>query len=243
MPDKKETHITRLLNTIRNQFLIGVVVAVPLVVTILVLLWLFNTIDNILQPMIRLFVGQSLPGAGLVATILIIYLAGLISSNVVGKRIIHFGETMVYRVPIVRTLYSSIKQVVDNFSGPGKNNFLQVVLVEYPRKGIMSIAFVTGETCDKNGNKLLSLLIPTAPNPLSGYVIVVPETEVVRTTMKIDTAMRMIISCGAVLPPESNNGKPLTNWPPCFDKNNGSRPAEEIKAPVDLRAFQDIDKP
>ncbi len=227
MANREKTHLTRILNTIRNQFLIGLVVAVPLVVTILVLLWLFNTVDNILQPIIRIVVGSNLPGVGLVATILLIYLAGLVSSNVVGRQLIRYGENMVYRVPLVRTLYSSIKQVMENFSSNGKNNFLQVVLVEYPRKGVMSLAFVTSELCDKSGQKMLSLLIPTAPNPLSGYVIVVPEEEIVRTSMKIDAAMRMIISCGAILPPDTSNGKPLTNWPPAFGKEEEASVEDE----------------
>jgi uncharacterized membrane protein len=227
MADREKTHLTRILNTIRNQFLIGLVVAVPLVVTILVLLWLFNTVDNILQPIIRIVVGSNLPGVGLVATILLIYLAGLVSSNVVGRQLIRYGENMVYRVPLVRTLYSSIKQVMENFSSNGKNNFLQVVLVEYPRRGVMSLAFVTSELCDKSGQKMLSLLIPTAPNPLSGYVIVVPEEEIVRTSMKIDAAMRMIISCGAILPPDTSNGKPLTNWPPAFGKEEEASVEDE----------------
>jgi uncharacterized membrane protein len=218
MTDKKESNLTRILNTLRNQFLIGLVVAVPLVVTYLVLAWLFNTVDNILQPVILMIAGNSLPGAGLVATLILIYLIGLVSSNVFGKQLIRYGENMLNRIPLVRTLYNSIKQVMENFSVTGKNSLLQVVLVEYPRKGIMSLAFVTCETVDKSGRKLLSLLIPAAPNPLSGYVIVVLETEVVRTGMKLDDAIRMMITCGAILPAETNNGKPLANWPPEFNK-------------------------
>jgi len=237
MSEKKETHYTRLINTIRNQFLIGLAVSVPLVVTYLVLSWLFNTIDNFLQPLIRLFFDRNLPGAGVVATLVLIFLAGLISSNVVGRELIHFGERLVYRVPVVSTVYSSVKQVVDSFSSNGKSNFLQVVLVEYPRKGIMSLAFVTSETCDKSGNKLMSLLIPTAPNPLSGYVIVVPEGQIVRTSMKIDAAMRMIISCGAILPPATNNGKPLVNWPPEFGCED-SKISREEKERQDLEAIR-----
>jgi uncharacterized membrane protein len=211
----------------RNQFLIGLVVAVPLVVTYLVLAWLFNTVDNILQPVILMIAGKSLPGAGLVATLILIFLIGLVSSNVFGKQLIRYGENMLNRIPLVRTLYSLIKQVMENFSVSGKNSLLQVVLVEYPRKGIMSLAFITCETCDKSGKKLLSLLIPMAPNPLSGFVIVVPEEEVVRTGMKLDDAIRMMISCGAILPPETNNGKPLANWPPEFNKEDREREEPE----------------
>lgn len=220
MVEKKESRPTRILNSMRNQFLIGLVVAVPLVVTYLVLAWLFNTVDEILQPTIRNIAGNSLPGAGLVATIILIYILGLISSNVFGKQLIRYGENMLNRIPLVRTLYSSIKQVMENFSVTGKNSLLQVVLVEYPRKGIMSLAFVTCEMVDKSGIKLLSLLIPTAPNPLSGFVIIVPETEVIRTGMKLDDAIRMMITCGAILPAETTNGKPLSNWPPEFNKED-----------------------
>ncbi len=234
MAAKKETGLNRLMGTLRNQFLIGLAVSVPLVVTILVLSWLFNTIDNILQPVIRIIFGQSLPGAGLVATVVLIYLAGLISSNVVGREIIHLGERVVYRVPLVRTVYSSVKQVVESFSSNGKSNFLQVVLVEYPRKGVMSLAFVTSQMHDKEGRKLLTLLIATAPNPLSGYVIVVPEEEVVRTDLKVDAAMRMLISCGAILPPETHSGKPFTNWPPEIT-------AEETKTAREERERQELE--
>ena len=223
MPDKKESRPTRVLNSMRNQFLIGLVVAVPLVVTYLVLAWLFNTVDDILQPVIRLIAGNSLPGAGLVVTLILIYIIGLISSNVFGKQLIRYGEGMLNRIPLVRTLYSSIKQVMENFSVTGKNSLLQVVLVEYPRKGIMSIAFVTCETADKSGRKLLSLLIPAAPNPLSGFVIIVPETEVIRTGMKLDDAIRMMITCGAILPAETTNGKPVDNWPPEFNREDAER--------------------
>ena len=210
--EKKETHYSRFIGTIRNQFLIGLVVTIPLAVTVLVLSWLFNTVDNFLQPIIRIIVGISLPGVGLVATILLIYLAGLVSSNVVGRRLIHFGEALVCRVPFVRTLYTSVKQVVENFSTQGKANFMQVVLIEYPRKGIMSLAFVTGETLDVAGRKMLTLLIPTAPNPIGGFVIVVPEHEVIPTSIKVDAAMRMMISCGAIQPTGSNGGTRLYNW-------------------------------
>ena len=232
MPEKKESRRTRLINTMRNQFLIGLVVAVPLVVTYLVLAWLFDTVDNILQPVIRLITGYSLPGAGLVATLILIYVIGLISSNVFGNHLIRFGENQLNRIPLVRTLYSSIKQVMENFSDRGKNALLQVVMVEYPAKGIMSLAFVTCETPDKTGNKLLTLLIPTAPNPLSGFVIFVPETQVIRTGMKLDDALRLMVTCGAIMPGETNNGKPLTNWPPEFNKNDEDKePREPADAP------------
>lgn len=221
MGDKKDSHLNRILNTIRNQFIIGLIVAIPLSVTLLILLWVFNVIDSFLQPIIGLLFGYTIPGIGFIITLLLIYLTGVVSSNVAGRNFIRLGETLVYRVPLVRTLYSAVKQVVANFSGPSRNNFLKVVLVEYPRKGVVSLAFVTCETRDESGKRLLSLLVPTAPNPLSGYVIVVSEDEVMPANMRVDDAMKMIISCGAILPPETKNGTTLlNNWPPSFPKED-----------------------
>ncbi|MFH1639274.1 MAG: DUF502 domain-containing protein [Chloroflexota bacterium] len=216
MEEKKETRIARILSAIRKQFIIGFIVTIPLGVTLLVLLWIFETVDNFLQPFIELMLGRTIQGIGFVITVLFIYVAGIISSNVVGSQLIRFGEALVYRVPLARTIYRAVKQVVENFSGPSRANFLRVVLVEFPRKGVVTLAFITSETRDKSGSRLLSLLVPTAPNPLSGYVVVVPEKEVIETNIRVDEAMRMMISGGAILPSGTNGSVPMYNWPPSF---------------------------
>ncbi len=202
MPNTLEKAAVKLAGKVRNQFLIGLVISVPLFITIWVFIWVFNTIDNILQPIVRLVTGKQIIGVGFVATIILVYLTGLVSTNVVGKRLIEFGDSLLKRVPFVRALYTSVKDVVGRLSEPGKNNILQVAMVEYPRKGTMSLAFITSECTGRAGEKLITLLVPTAPNPMSGYVITVGEKEITRTGIKIDTAMKMVMSCGALVSPE-----------------------------------------
>ncbi|MFH0847439.1 MAG: DUF502 domain-containing protein [Chloroflexota bacterium] len=195
----------RLLRRIRNHFLIGFALAIPAGITIWTLSWIFRAIDGLSQPVIRLITGRTIPGIGFAITILVLYLIGLVSSSVIGGKMIQIGEALINRVPLVRPLYTSAKEVVARFSKPGRTSPLQVGLVEYPRKGITSIAFITGEFSDKNGRKLLNLLIPTAPNPMSGFVIMVPEDEVTKTNIRPEIVMRMIVSCGTLLPQEVNH--------------------------------------
>ena len=187
---------------LRKQFLTGALVMVPIGATILILVWIFVTIDNILQPVIMLILGRTVPGVGFGITIVLIYLAGVIASNVGGRRLVHYGESLLARVPVVRQLYTSIKQILESFSAPGKTGFMQVVLVEFPRKGMRTIGFITNESPDKSGKKLLSIFIPTSPNPTSGFLQIVREDEVIRTDIAVDEAMKMVISAGKVSPEE-----------------------------------------
>ena len=194
--------ITRIAYKVRNQFIVGLVVLVPTVITLWVLGWIFSTFDNILQPIVRFIFGRNIIGVGFITTIVIVYLVGLISANVVGRRLILFGEEILSHVPFVRPLFKSVKEVVSRFSEPSKNNILQVVLIDYPRKGTKSLAFVTSEYRDKSNKRLLTLLVPTAPNPMSGFVVVLPEDEVMKTSIRPEVAMRMLVSCGALVPKE-----------------------------------------
>ena len=187
---------------LRRQFLMGILVVVPVAATILILVWIFTTIDNILQPVISSIWGRTVPGVGFGIMIILVYLAGVIASNIGGRRLIHFGESLLERVPVVRPIYTVIKQTLDIFSTPGKTGFKQVALVEFPRKGMRTIGFVTNESSDKSGEKLVYIFIPTSPNPMSGFLEVVREEEVVRTDISVDDALKMVISAGKVTPKE-----------------------------------------
>jgi uncharacterized membrane protein len=194
-----------LVRKLRRQFLTGILVVVPLGATILILVWIFTTIDNILQPVIRLVLGRPLPGVGFVITIILIYLVGVIASNVGGKRLIRYGESILAKVPIVRPLYSSIKQILGSFSTVGKTNLVQTVLVEFPRKGIWTIGFITKESTAQSGEAHLNIFIPTSPNPTSGFLQIVREDDVIRTDIPIDEALKMIVSAGKVSPQDISN--------------------------------------
>lgn len=185
---------------LRRQFIAGVLASIPLGATILILIWIFNAVDNLLQPAITAIWGHPIPGVGFGVTVVLIYLVGVIASNVLGKRLIRYGESLISRVPIFRQLYSTIKHIVDSFSAPEKTAFLQVVLVEFPRKGMRAIGFLTNETTDESGKKMLNILIPNSPNPISGFLQIVKEEDVVRTKLSVDQALQMIVSAGSVTP-------------------------------------------
>lgn len=185
---------------LRAQFLAGIIAFVPLGATVLILYWTFTSIDNILQPVIKGIVGHPITGAGFGITIVLIYLVGVIASNVVGKRLIRYGETTLPGIPVFRQLYSGIKQILEGFTSPEKTGFMQVVLVEFPRKGMRVIGFVTNELCDEPGKKLLTVFVPTSPNPTSGFLQIVVEDEIVRTDISVEDALRMVISAGRVSP-------------------------------------------
>jgi len=187
-----------LAKQLRNKFFLGLLVIVPVSATIWLLIWVFNGIDNILQPIIKSVWGHPVPGVGFGIIILLIFLAGIIASNVIGKRIIVFGETLLNRVPLVRQVYGGIRQVLRSFVAPGETGFTQVVFVEFPRKGMRSIAFVTNKLYTKSGDQLFTIFIPTAPNPTTGFLQIVKEDEIVPTDITVEDALRMVVSAGTV---------------------------------------------
>ena len=190
---------------LRKQFLIGILVVIPIGVTVWILIWIFTAIDGILQPFVRI------PGLGFVIMILLVYLVGVIANNVGGRRLIDYGQSLLGRVPIVRPIYNSIKQIVDSFSTTGKTIFKRVVVVEFPMKGTRTIGFVTNESKDECGGKLLYIFIPTAPNPTSGFLQIVREEDTIQIDMSVDNAMKMVISGGAVLPQEISDKLSVKN--------------------------------
>ncbi len=204
MKKKGESTGHWLLRTLRKHFLAGLLVVVPIGIVILILYWFFSTIDSLLQPIIKATFGQEITGLGFAISLVLIYITGVIASNFIGKRVIRFGESILARVPVLKQLYSGSKQVVAGLSGTGLNKaaFREVVLVEFPRDGMKTIAFVTNEVKDKSGQKLLMIYIPTAPIPTSGYFEMVTEDKVIRSNITVDEAMQMVISSGMVSPTE-----------------------------------------
>lgn len=203
---KKEGKSSRhwLLKNLRKNFLAGLLVAVPIGIVILILTWFFTTIDSLLQPVIKAVFGQEFIGLGFIISLVLIYLSGVLANNIVGRRLINFGESILARVPVLRQLYSGSKLVIAGLSGTGldKAAFREVVLVEFPRQGMKTIAFITNEIKDKSGKKLLTIYIPTAPVPTSGYFEIVSEDMVIRTDIPVDEAMQMVISSGMISPAE-----------------------------------------
>jgi uncharacterized membrane protein len=183
---------------LRTQFGAGILVVVPIGVALLILVWLFTYIDNIAQPVAVWLLGHTIPGLGFGILALLIYLTGVVATNIIGKKLIRYGESLLARVPLFRYLYTGIKQIMESFVTPREGGFLRVVLVEFPRKGMRSIGFVTNESRVESGEKLLNVYIPTTPNPTSGFLEIVRESEVIRTSISIEDALRMVVSAGKV---------------------------------------------
>ena len=189
----------KLKNFIKKNFITGLLVVVPVGVTVIVLKGLLGWIDNILGDLPQYVTGIKFPGLGIITLILFIITIGIISANYFGNRIVRFWDEFMQKVPLVRGVYSTVKQVMQTFSV--KHNFHGVALVEYPRAGCFSIGFVTGDIAGDSvgltGN-YQTVFVPTTPNPTAGFLLILPESEVRHLDMSVEQGMKFIISLGLV---------------------------------------------
>ncbi len=201
----------------RRFFLSGLLVVVPIIVTFLILRLLFRTVDGLLAPVVTQLVGREIPGVGLLATIVIVFLAGFFISSVFGSRLYSIGEVLFIKTPLVRTVYVGAKQLMESMFLPSSKAFKQVVLVEYPRKNGWAIGFIGGELV-VNGKSLISVFVPSTPTPFTGFVINYPPEEVTPLSISVEEAVKFVVSGGIVAPErlraasarsERPEGKPL----------------------------------
>jgi uncharacterized membrane protein len=183
-------------------FLAGILTAIPLVVTYLVFRWLFEALDGIFQPAIIFFIGRSLPGAGLVAVVILVYLFGLMATNVIGRRLVRWLDAIMCRAPVIQYVYTAARQVVDAVRGLQQVPFKKVVIVEFPKVGMYSLGFVTGKAIDFRGQKKIPVFIPHTPNPMTGFLVLLSTEDILDTDLTIENAMRMVLS-GGLLSPEA----------------------------------------
>ena len=206
-----ETTGHRIMRRFRNRFVAGILIIIPLAITVWAIYWVFSSVDSLLQPLITWIFKIEIPGLGLVIFLVLVFLIGLIASNYAGKKIIFYSERLLTRVPVFRQLYIGAKQVVQGLSGAGLNKaaFREVVYVEFPREGMKTLAFVTNQITDSSGTKYYAIYVPTAPVPTSGYFEMVTEDKITRANISVDEAMKVIISSGMILPQElkSKNGE------------------------------------
>ena len=137
---------------------------------------------------------------GFILTIMFLFFLGLIISNVVGKKIYSYFETLLNSIPVVNKVYSSIKQIISTISIDNKKSFKKVVMIQYPRKGLWTIAMVTGESTNKNKKEFYTLFVPSTPNPTTGYMIIISKEDVVNTNLSVEDATKVILSGGLVTP-------------------------------------------
>jgi len=193
-----------ILKTIRTTFVAGLIVVVPIGLTVWILIWIFNGVEDLLAPVVawifERFGAEPITGVGFGITVLLIFVIGIIMTNVVGRRIVRWGESMLGKIPVARLLYVAFREVFRGFSEENANSFLAVVLVEFPAKGMRTIGFITKEDVDKDGRPVFNVFIPTTPNPTSGFLEILHENDIIRTRISVEDALKMVISGGRMSP-------------------------------------------
>lgn len=194
---------------VKRYLITGLLIWVPLVITMWVLNLLVSTMDQtlLLLPLelrTEQWLGVHIPGLGVLLTLLIVFLTGLLAANIIGQRLVLFWEGVLARIPVVNSIYNGVKQVSDTLFSPTGQAFRKALLVQYPRQGSWTIAFQTGVPGGDVANHLtgdfVSVYVPTTPNPTSGFFLMMPKADVIELDMSIDEALKYIISMGVVAP-------------------------------------------
>lgn len=195
---------------LRRYFISGLLVWLPIWVTILAIKFLVDILSYTLLLLPKQYqpdalIGFHIPGIGVVITLVVIFLTGLFVTNLLGSRLLAMGDALIAQIPIVRTVYMGVKQIVQTVFTPGGQSFRKVFLVEYPRAGSWTIAFQTGETAIEVAQKLheeqmISVYVPTTPNPTSGFLLMVSKNNAIELDMSVDQALKFVISLGVVQP-------------------------------------------
>ena len=218
-------------NPLRRYFITGLLVWVPIVITVWVLSVLVGTMDQTLLLLPHAFrpeawLGFYIPGMGALLTLLVILLTGIFAANIIGQRLVRYWERAMARIPVVNSIYNGVKQVSDTLFSPTGQAFRKALLVQWPSPGMWTIAFLTGKPGGDVANHLqgdyISVYVPTTPNPTGGYFIMVPRSAAVELDMTVDDALKYIISMGVVAP---GSRRPLRAAAP-------STPAPEPQAPL-----------
>lgn len=202
-----------LKHCMKKYFITGLLIWIPLTITLMVLAWIVGTLDQILLLVPERFrpdtlLGIHIPGIGVVLTLLIVLATGLVGANVLGQKIVVSWELLLSRIPVVKSIYYSVKQVSDTLFSSSGQAFRKALLVQYPRQGAWTIAFLTGKPGGDPAHHLqgdyVSVYVPTTPNPTSGFFLMLPRHDVIELDMSVDEALKYIISMGVVAPGNSN---------------------------------------
>lgn len=195
---------------IKRYFITGLLIWVPLVITAWVLSLIISTLDQSLRLLPETvhpqnLIGFAIPGIGALLTLAMILLTGLLATNFIGQKLVGWWDKLLSRIPVVNSVYKSVKQVSDTLFAPNGNAFRKALLVQYPHQGSWSIAFQTGQPGGDLVNHLdgefISMYVPTTPNPTSGFFLMMPAKDVIELDMTVDEALKYIISMGVVAPP------------------------------------------
>nr|VFK22981.1 MAG: Uncharacterized membrane protein [Candidatus Kentron sp. MB]VFK26577.1 MAG: Uncharacterized membrane protein [Candidatus Kentron sp. MB]VFK74537.1 MAG: Uncharacterized membrane protein [Candidatus Kentron sp. MB] len=197
------------MSALRKYLIAGLLVWLPLGVTVLVLKLLVDVMDRTLLLLPAAWrpdqlLGFHIPGLGLLLSLAVVGITGVVVANLLGRRIVAFWESFLARIPLVRSIYLGVKQVVETVFSTNGKSFRKVVLIEYPRRGAWCLAFLTGtglgEVAAKTGQEVVAVFVPTTPNPTSGFVLLIPVEDVRELDMSVDDGLKLIISMGVAIP-------------------------------------------
>jgi uncharacterized membrane protein len=201
-----------MMQTLRRYLIAGLLIWVPLGITVFVIRVMVGLMDQtilLIPPQWRpeALLGFNIPGLGVVLVLVIVLLTGMTVANILGRKLVGLWDAILSRIPLVRTIHSAVKQVMETILNSGSKSFRKVMLIEYPRKGVWTLAFQTGEVAgeirDKTGVPVVTVFVPTTPNPTSGFVIIVPKEELIELDMPVEEGLKLIMSLGVV----SSNGE------------------------------------
>jgi uncharacterized membrane protein len=198
---------------LRRYFITGLIVFLPIAITFSVLRWLFLASDSFLGRLLTLIFGQAYPGLGLVATIAVIFFIGVLTTNVLGRRLVGWFDRLMLRIPLARSIYSATKQLSDSIILQRRAAFQRAVLIEWPRQGMYTVGFVTGEMSGRTqeiaGRRVLNVFVMSTPNPTTGFLVLVPEDQVHPLDMTVEDGLKLMMSGGIVAPLRPERPLPL----------------------------------
>lgn len=208
--EKKQSFSSRVFRKLKAYFFTGILVTAPVTITFYMsyklIIYIDRNINALISPKFQLtsHLPYQIPGAGVIVLIVGLILIGMFTTGYLGKFFLRLGETIVSKMPFISSVYSLLKQVFETFFSDKKQSFNQAVLLEYPRPGIWTIGFVsavtTGEIAEQRKEKMLNVFVPTTPNPTSGFLLFIPEHDVIKLDMSVEDALKFVISCGIVTP-------------------------------------------
>ena len=201
-----------LLRRLRTYFLTGIVATAPIGLTLYLSWVLVKFVDRLVTPLIPVqynpstYVPFDIPGLGLIVAIVLLMFIGFITANFLGRQVVALGESVVDRMPVVRSIYAALKQIFETVLAQSSRSFREVVLVEYPRRGIWAVGFVTSQTRGEiqhiKEDQLVNVFLPTTPNPTSGFLLFVPRCDLTTLHITVEEGIKMVISGGIVTPPD-----------------------------------------
>ncbi|MBC8346857.1 MAG: DUF502 domain-containing protein [Candidatus Marinimicrobia bacterium] len=192
--------------SIKRRIFAGLLAIVPIAVTFWILKFLFSFLDGFAAPLLKQ-IGVEIPGLGIILTLVIIFVLGLLVTNVLGKTLFNWGERILAKLPIVNTIYNTIKQITSAFTGSTVKSFQQVIFIQYPRIGLWTMCFVTNESQNELGEEFYHVFVPTTPNPTSGVFIIVQKKDVIQPNISVEDGLKAIISGGILDSGRSLSGK------------------------------------